>query len=126
MDLSARFIGIIKTTTWQFPMAYLSNIELNNRENMSELLTRPVDRKNPVLGDFFGWIRTGSTLFLLGDQWRKGGLTLACDGGKRTLPQIQSPIWSSWPSHSQSQKRYTTDHVAKLIVTRGAAKKVLI
>ena len=66
MDLSARFIGIIKTTTWQFPMAYLSNIELNNREDMSELLTRPVDRTNPVLGDFFGWIRTGGTSFLLG------------------------------------------------------------
>ena len=69
----------------KFPLAYLSIIELHNRVDMRGLLTRPVDRTKPVLGDFFLWIGTGSTSFLLGDQWRKGGLTLSCDGGKRTL-----------------------------------------
>ena len=46
------FIGVIKTTTRKVPMAYLSNIELHNMGDMSGLLTRPVDRMKPVLGDF--------------------------------------------------------------------------
>ena len=62
------FIGVIKTSVRQFPMAYLSNIELYNREDMSGFLTRPVDRTKPVLGDCFGWNRTGITSFLLGYQ----------------------------------------------------------
>ena len=33
-------------------MAYLSNIELQNWEDMSGLLTSPVDRTKPVLGVF--------------------------------------------------------------------------
>ena len=73
----------------------------------------------------FGWIGTGGTSFLLGGIWRKGGRTLAHDGGKRTLPQMKSPILLSWPPHSQSQQSYITAHVAKLIVIIGAAKKVL-
>ena len=46
-----RFIGVIKTPTRKFTMAYLSNIELQNWGYMSGLLTRPVDRTKPVLGD---------------------------------------------------------------------------
>ena len=38
--------------TRQFLMAYLSNIELQNWGYISGLLTRPVDRTKPVLGDF--------------------------------------------------------------------------
>ena len=41
------------------------------------------------------------------------------------MPQIQSPIWLIWPSHSQPQHRSTPAHVAKLIGTIGASKKVL-
>ena len=48
-----RFVDVIKMATRQFPMAYLSNIELQNRGDMSGFLTRPVDRTKPVLGDFF-------------------------------------------------------------------------
>ena len=48
-----RFIDVIKTVTRQFPMSYLSNIEFQNQGDMSGLLTRPVDRTKPVLGDFF-------------------------------------------------------------------------
>ena len=48
-----RFIGVIKTETLQFPIAYLSNIEFQNCGDMSGFLTIPVDRMNPVLGDFF-------------------------------------------------------------------------
>ena len=48
-----RFIGVIRTATWQFPMAYLSNIELHNWGYMRGLLNRPLDRKNQVLVDFF-------------------------------------------------------------------------
>ena len=33
-------------------MAYLSNIELHNRGDMSGLLTRPVDKTKPMLGDY--------------------------------------------------------------------------
>ena len=72
-----RFIGIIKTSTRKFTMAYLSNIEFQNRGYMSGLLTRPVDRTKPKLGAFFGWIGTGGNSFLLGDRWRKGDRTLA-------------------------------------------------
>ena len=89
------FIGVIKTETRKFLMTYLSNIEFNNQGYMSGLLTSPVDRTKPVLGDFFEWIVTGGTSFLLGDRWRKGGRTLACDGGNRTLTQTQIPIWLS-------------------------------
>ena len=48
-----RFIGVIKTATRQFTMAYLSNIEFQNQGDMSGLLTRPIDRTKPVLFDFF-------------------------------------------------------------------------
>ena len=36
------FIGVIKTATRKFPVAYLSNVEFQNRGDMSGLLTRPV------------------------------------------------------------------------------------
>ena len=62
-----RFIVVIKKETRKFMMAYLPNIEFQNRGDMSGLLTRTIDRKKPVLGAFFGWIRTGGTSFLLGD-----------------------------------------------------------
>ena len=45
-------MGIIKTATRQFPMAYLSSIEFQNRVDISGLLTRPVDWTKPVLGAF--------------------------------------------------------------------------
>ena len=73
----------------------------------------------------FGWIGTGGTSFLLGDQWVKDSRALACYGGKRTLPQIHIPIWLLLPSHIKSQQRSNTLHVAKLIGTIGAAKEVL-
>ena len=46
------FIGIIKTETRKFSMAYLSNTELHNRGYMIGLLTRPVESTKPVLGAF--------------------------------------------------------------------------
>ena len=52
MEPSSRFIGVIKTAMQKFLMTYLSNIEFQNRGDMSGLLTRPVDRTKPVLGDF--------------------------------------------------------------------------
>ena len=90
-----RFIGVTKTATRKFPMAYLSNIEYQNWGDMSGLLTRPVDRTNPVLGAFLGRIGTGGTSFLLEAQWIKGVRTLIRDGGKRNLHQMQSRIWLS-------------------------------
>ena len=60
---------------------------------MSGLMTRTVDKMNPVLGYFYGWIRTYDTSFLFGAIWRKGGCTLICNVGKMTLPQIRSPIY---------------------------------
>ena len=63
--------------------------------------------------------------FSLGSKWIKGIRTLARDGGKRTLPQIQIPIWLTLPSHIQSQQIYIIEHADKLIGTIGAAKKVL-
>ena len=47
-----RFIGVIKTEMRKFPMAYLSNIDFQNRGDMGGLLTRSVDRTKPVLGAF--------------------------------------------------------------------------
>ena len=52
MELSSIFIGVIKTETRQFLMAYLSTIGFHNRGDISGWLTRPLDRTNPVLGDF--------------------------------------------------------------------------
>ena len=46
------FVGVIKTATRQFLMEYLSNIESQNQVDMSELLTRPIERTNPVLDAF--------------------------------------------------------------------------
>ena len=48
-----QFIGVIKIAMQKFPMEYLSNIELQNWGDMSGLLTRPVERTKPVLGDSF-------------------------------------------------------------------------
>ena len=58
-----RFIGVINTATRQFPMAYLSNIEFQNRGDMSGLLTRLVDRKNLVLGTFV-WVDRNRRYFI--------------------------------------------------------------
>ena len=60
------FIGVNKTGTRKFPMAYLSNIEFYNWEDMSVLLTRPVDRTKPVLGDSVWMDRNRQYLILLG------------------------------------------------------------
>ena len=46
------FIGVIKTAMRKFLMTYLSNIEFKNWGYISGLLTRMVDRTNPVLGAF--------------------------------------------------------------------------
>ena len=67
-----RFIGVIKTAKWKFLMAYLSNIELQNQGDMSGLLTRPLDRKNPVLGDFV-WMDQNKWYFIFtGGRMEKG------------------------------------------------------
>ena len=84
-------------------MAYLSNIELKNQGDMSELLTRSIVRTKSVLGAFVCMDHKSGTSFLLGDTRRKGGRTRACDGGKMTLPQIQSPILLIFSPHGQSQ-----------------------
>ena len=49
-----QFVGVIKTTTQQFLMAYLSNIESQNQGDMSGFLTRPIDRTKLVLVTFSG------------------------------------------------------------------------
>ena len=47
-------------------MAYLSIIDLHNHRDMSVLLTRLVDRTNPLVGGFFEWIGTGDNSFFWG------------------------------------------------------------
>ena len=47
-----RLIGVIKMVMRQFPMMYLSNIDLHDQGDMIVLLTRLVGRKNTMLGDF--------------------------------------------------------------------------
>ena len=58
-----RSIGVIKTATRQFPMAYLSNIEFQKRVDMSGFLTRPVDRMKQVLGAFV-WMDRNRRYFI--------------------------------------------------------------
>ena len=58
-----RFIDIIKTAARKFLMAYLSNMEFQNRVDMSELLTRTVDRKKPVLGAIV-WMNRNRRYFI--------------------------------------------------------------
>ena len=72
-----RFIGVIKIEMWQFPMAYLSNIYFQTQGDMIGFLTRPVDRTNPVLGDFVWMDRNMRYHILLGDLWIKVGRKLA-------------------------------------------------
>ena len=67
-----RFIGSIKTATQKFPMAYLSNIESQNRGDMSGLLTRPVDRTKLVLGDFFRMDRNRRYFIFTWESMEKG------------------------------------------------------
>ena len=50
-------------------MAYLSNIELQNWGDISELMTRTVDKTKPMLGDFF-WMDRNRQYFIF-----TGGLT---------------------------------------------------
>ena len=53
-------------------MAYLSNIEFQNRGDMSELLDRPVDRKKPVLDAFFGMDRNMRYFIFAAGSMKKG------------------------------------------------------
>ena len=55
--------GIIKTATRQFPMVYLSNININSQRAMSELLTSPVDKTKLVLGNLF-WMDQNMSYFI--------------------------------------------------------------
>ena len=57
------FIGFIKIATSQFTMVYLSNIYFHNQGDMSGLLTRPIDRTKPVLGDFV-WVDWNRRYFI--------------------------------------------------------------
>ena len=53
-------------------MAYLSKIESQNRGYMSGLLTRLVERKNPVLGDFVWMDRNRRYLIFTGGLMERG------------------------------------------------------
>ena len=50
----------------------MSNIEFQNWGDMSEFLTRPVDRTKPVLGDFFWMDRNKWYLIFTGGPMEKG------------------------------------------------------
>ena len=71
MEPLARFIGVTKTEMRKFPMTYLSNIELQNRGDMSGFLTRPVDRKNMVLVYLFGMDQNRRYLVFTGVSTKK-------------------------------------------------------
>ena len=66
------FIGVIKTATRKFLMAYLSNIEFQNWKNMSGSLTRPVDRMKPVLGAFVSVDRNRRYFIFTGGSMENG------------------------------------------------------
>ena len=53
-------------------MAYLSNIEFQNRGDMIGLLTRPVDRTKPVLGAFVWMDRNMRYFIFTGGSMDKG------------------------------------------------------
>ena len=53
-------------------MAYLSNIELHNRGDMSVLLTRPIDSTNLMLGVFVWMDRNRRYLIFTGGPMEKG------------------------------------------------------
>ena len=72
MEPSARFIGVIKTLTLKFLLAYLSNIEFYNQGDMSELLTRPIDRTKPVLGASVWMNRNRRYFVFTGGSMEKG------------------------------------------------------
>ena len=67
-----RFIGVIKTAMRKFLMAHLSNIDLQDRGDMSGLLTRPVDRTKSVLGDFAWMDRNKWSFIFTGESIERG------------------------------------------------------
>ena len=67
-----RFIGVIKTETRKFPMAYLSNIDFQNRGDVSGFLNRPLDRTKPVLGAFVWMDRNRQYFIFTGGLMEKG------------------------------------------------------
>ena len=66
------FIGVIKTAMRKFLMAHLSNIDLQDRGDMSGLLTRPVDRTKSVLGDFAWMDRNKWSFIFTGESIERG------------------------------------------------------
>ena len=72
MGPSARFIGVIRMATQKFLMEYLSNIEFQNRGDISGLLTSPVYRTKPVLGAFVWMDQNRRYLIFTGVSMEKG------------------------------------------------------
>ena len=67
-----RLIGVIKTATRKFTMAYLPNIYFQNQGDISGLLTRPVDRTKEVLSDFVWMDRKRRYFIFNGISMEKG------------------------------------------------------
>ena len=67
-----RLFGVIKTSTRQFPMAYLSNIDFRYQGDKSVLLTRLVDRTKPVLSALFWMDRNRRYFIFTGGSTDKG------------------------------------------------------
>ena len=67
-----RFIGVIKTATRKFLMAYMSNIDFHNKGDISGLLTSLVYRTKLVLGDFVWMDRNRWYFIFTGGSMEKG------------------------------------------------------
>jgi Transposase IS4 len=97
--LGMRFIGVVKTATRRFPMAYLSGVELQQRGDRQGVITKDNEGKPSLLA--FVWmdqerryfIASGSSLKegtpYIRDQWRQVSLELNADPTKvqLTVPQ---------------------------------------
>ena len=66
-------------------MAYLSNIEFQNRGDMSGLLTRPVDRTQPLLGTFF-WVDRNRRYFIFTGVSMEKGWPYTCTRWRKEDP----------------------------------------
>ena len=67
-----RFIGVIKTETRQFLMAYLSNIDFHNQGDISGLLNKTVDRTKPALRAFV-WMDWNRRYFIFNGGYMEKG-----------------------------------------------------
>ena len=102
--IGLRFIGVVKTATRQYPMAYLSRLELTERGEFKGLVTKAADGTCSIL-PLFGWTVTGAILLQMHHHWRKEKFMFG-NVGVRLIrkPMLHPQEYSSIYDNQRQQK----------------------